>query len=305
MKSHWLHLALGLALLSTIDSTDAWSKGHSSHASSGAHAAHVGHAAVRSSSGGSAHRGREEASSGSLKLNKLPPSTAGVELAVHHMGVVNFMKAMAQKKTLKLEADGKQYTASPKALDAFWQNKKNSMWLENRFRDARPNDHEFIPSDQMLNVVHRSNSKGTKWVDLQDQMRIATSDVIFKQDKTNITETIHGKKYAKLQGHSGATYEKRLYHGKVQEVPDTVKQPEFHNELRQAYKSSKTPAEEVKKVKSIVKNWVWDGKAVGMPLSPHVTRRDGSSIKPAEQAKAYKRIMTMLDHVGKEVGGAK
>nr|WP_307818945.1 HPC2 multi-domain protein [Streptomyces sabulosicollis] len=58
-------------------------------------------------------------------------------------------------------------------------------FLKGEFRRINPGQHEWIPTDQMINIVQTAIDQGAtseaiKWIDLQDQLRSFTTDVIWE-----------------------------------------------------------------------------------------------------------------------------
>ncbi|MEH2222251.1 eCIS core domain-containing protein [Nostoc sp.] len=137
-------------------------------------------------------------------------------------------------------------------------NPKNVTYLGSEVRqNAR---HEWIPCNYSLDVIKRAKEKkDLVWIDLQDELRSNTKDIIFKPNKAEKDTTISptGKKV--MQGHSGALYGQRVTGGVI---PLIKNQPEFHDDLRKAFDKSKTIQECNNNLESVFDSWVWNGVTV-------------------------------------------
>jgi hypothetical protein len=150
---------------------------------------------------------------------------------------------------------------------------KHREALKDLFRAAMPDHHEWIPSNMMLEVIDRDMdalnlSQVPEWIDLQHNFRIKTQDVVFGEQKV-LHINHNGKPHAVFQGHVGAKI--------ILETVDTSSgdvvtkeqygiQDEFHNDLRDAFKSSTNIKTVKTAIKSVAQNWIWNGKT--LPLNP-------------------------------------
>ena len=123
-------------------------------------------------------------------------------------------------------------------------------------------EHEWIPCDYSLEVINRANEQNKlAWVELQDELRSKTRDIIFKPEKAECdNKNIHPAKLV-MQGHSGALYGKAELSDK-QFKPLTQGQPGFHNALRSAFEKNKNIPSCIDKLQEVSNSWVWNGKTV-------------------------------------------
>ena len=217
-----------------------------------------------------------------------------VKQVIHQVRIVPLMKELALGHTVTV---GRVSVDFDKLKD-LWTDKTDSNWVEGEFRDARPNNHEWIPSNYMVKVIERAQGsrEGLAWIDLQDQMRSLTHTLIFNPKRAQITETLHGKKYLVPQGHTGALEDRSTG------APLTAGQADFHDQLRDVFERNKSLAGCVAGIKQVVKEWVWDGSDPGLPISPKVRYHGGKALAAIpdlrkQQAANYRAIQSMLDGV--------
>jgi hypothetical protein len=216
-----------------------------------------------------------------------------VKQAIKRTSIVPFMKTLAMGKSV--EVAGASISLADFAT-VWAAGPKGTHWIEDQFRAVRPHDHEWIPSNYLLRVVQRasSSSEGLAWIDLQDQMRSATKLIIFKPSKIRVVKQVGGKSYLVLQGHVGALDDH------TSGDPLTVGTDEFHDQLRAAFDGASTIAECATAIKKVFEEWVWDGQAPDLPISPDVYYHEGGSVagdaQMIERQKAsYAAIAATLD----------
>ncbi|MBN2394140.1 MAG: hypothetical protein JXR84_25635 [Anaerolineae bacterium] len=173
-----------------------------------------------------------------------------VQAAVNSSGgIIGFMKAIAAGKRPMQIGRAK--------LEMLWKQAEIRDWLKDCFRRANKGKHEWIPSNMMMDVINRTAGvetgvKAADWIQLQHELRVDTSWVIFKPSKSEWVANHKGKSYTVLQGHSGAVY----FEGEAQ----TAGQPAFHNELRAAFESGTTVKKCISRLQEVFKEWVWEGE---------------------------------------------
>jgi Domain of unknown function (DUF4157) len=189
-------------------------------------------------------------------------------------GIVQFMKDIAGGKTLS--------GIDRKKLGELWNQKTNGKLdhraeLKNMFRKVVSGNHEWIPTDLMLEVIDRdmeANKIGEipEWVDLQNKLRTESQKVVFSASKVE-KHTLNNIQYAVFQGHVGSN----IYLGeqdpitqKITYVQQFVPQSKFHNELRDAFRGSLTTIKVCKDtLKKVASDWIWDGLSMpSIPLHP-------------------------------------
>jgi hypothetical protein len=181
-------------------------------------------------------------------------------------GMIGFLEALAKGQTINGIDEAK--------FVAMWNNSADEAWLKDRFRAVMPGDHEWIPSNQIEAVVAKAKSspEGVAWVDLQNELRSPTPSVIFNEahSKQDATHTY-------LQAHVGALYLQE--NGKP--VMQTVREAEFHDELRAAFAQATTIPHAIDLLQAIMTTWMWKGEKLSKPLVPGLI---DSVNKPIDEA---------------------
>jgi Domain of unknown function (DUF4157) len=209
--------------------------------------------------------------------------------AVESVGIVEFMKSMA-KGTAIMGIDRAK-------LDKLWKNQDNKDWLKSKFRNANKGNHEWIPSNMIMDVINRTAGvedgvEVADWIELQHNLRTDTSWVIFKPSKGTI-EKYGGKDYTVLHGHVGAMYLK----GAQRKDGTNI----FHNVLRRSFVASQKINQCIESLQTVFEEWVWDGKENPNP-SIHpllewngVKMIDNFSEVKSQQASNYRSSKVMFN----------
>ncbi|MEH2168450.1 MAG: DUF4157 domain-containing protein [Nostoc sp.] len=178
------------------------------------------------------------------------PDPALTKAVTDAMGIKSFMKQIANGDTV----NGIDLAKLNKMCN---ENAKNVTYLGGEVRQNEK--HEWIPCNYSLNVINRAAEQNqSAWIDLQDDLRSHTKDIIFEPNKAQTDNTIHPTKLV-MQGHSGALYGERLTGGLI---PLIKGQPDFHNDLRQTFDKNKNIPGCINKLEGVFKSWVWDGMTV-------------------------------------------
>ncbi len=195
---------------------------------------------------------------------------AAVQKGVANKGdIVAYMKAMAQGEIV----EGIDRTK----LNESWNKHQEIVdYLKEKLRQARPKKHEWIPCDQIMNVINRAANvaqfqEGVAWVDLQHKLRIDTSWIIFKPSKAILDAS---KRYTLLQGHIGAVY---LEPGHIIQTTGTTP---FHNACRVAFDEAHSTTEFLTSIRSVFAQWMWKDEqpAPSPPIHPRLETADGTRI---------------------------
>ncbi len=200
-------------------------------------------------------------------------------------GIVQFMKGIAAGKTLS--------GIDRKKLGELWNQKTNGKLdhraeLKNMFRRVLSGNHEWIPTDLMLEVIDRDMEASKvgeipEWIDLQNVLRTENKKVIFSASRAE-NHTFNNTRYAVFQGHVGSN----IYLGdqdpitqKITYVQQFVPQSKFHNELRVAFRNSLSSIRTCKDtLKNVATDWIWDGASMPLsPLHPLLAWDDGGGTK--------------------------
>ncbi|GLZ76504.1 hypothetical protein Afil01_13110 [Actinorhabdospora filicis] len=222
------------------------------------------------------------------KIAGLPTDEALLRIAVTQNGIVDFLKAMAAGKTLKLTQGAVSGDFAMADLVTAWGNQKNVDFLKNKFRDAMKGSHEWLPSNYILEVTQRAAAdivEGPKWIDLQHELRSDTFQIVYSPSKAApeiVNESVGGgpkKDYSVPSGHVGAVY----YPGRSGKEK-TAGSSNFHDDLRTAFTSSTTVKGAAAAALAVAKAWVWDGSAMNPEIHPACTDKNGSTVSGAGQA---------------------
>lgn len=160
------------------------------------------------------------------------------------------------------------------AFVTMWNSSADEAWLKDKFRAVMPGDHEWIPSNEIAEVVQKAKADpaGVAWVDLQNELRSTTNTVIF-----NEAHSKQDASYTYLQGHVGALYLETNGKGIMQ----TVREAEFHDDLRAAFKGAANLPQAIDMLQAVMVTWMWQGDALSKPLHPDL--RDSVN-KPIDEA---------------------
>jgi hypothetical protein len=173
------------------------------------------------------------------------------------------MKAMAAGKTI----DG----INEEKFVQLWNTSADEAWLKDKFRAADPGKHEWIPSNQIEAVTEKAKKspEGARWVDLQNELRSPTNQVIFGAKQAIDAPDGQG---LLLQGHVGALY--------LNGVMQTKQEAAFHDELRAAFAAGKDIGDCVDKLKLVMLDWMWKGDKLPKALHPNL---EDSMNKPIDE----------------------
>ncbi len=184
-------------------------------------------------------------------------------------GVIQFMKAMAAGQTI-------EGIDRSKLEKAWGENQKIKDWLKDKFRDANPGNHEWIPSNMIMDVINRATNVAwgvevANWIDLHHELRTDTSWVIFSPDYS--PKRIKGQ--VVLQGHPGAIYIRTTNsEGAEYLQPQTAGVNKWHDSLRSKFTNNTTAVNVLGSLRTFFGYTVWDGKS--LPGNLHPEHRDSS-----------------------------
>jgi hypothetical protein len=206
-------------------------------------------------------------------------------------GMVPFMKDMAAGKTIGGVDEAK--------FEQMWNSSADEAWLKDKFRAVSPSMHEWIPSNEVEAVVEKAKAApgGASWIDLQNELRSPTNQVIFAPAKSS---SMSPEGTLVLRGHVGAIY--------LNGVMQTVDEAKFHDELRAAFTAAKDIGNAVDMLKAVMVEWMWEGDALPKPLDPNLQ----DSVKKPIDEKAlindrkqhYDAMSTLFDTLKTKYGGA-
>ncbi|HEU4557927.1 MAG TPA: DUF4157 domain-containing protein [Longimicrobium sp.] len=146
---------------------------------------------------------------------------------------------------------------------SIWQAPVNADWVKNRFRDASPEMHEWIPSELIYTVLEHAHAEAialgakkrnaVKWIQAHHKLRTPTEHIVFTPQRGTAGAI-------ELAGHSGALY---ILVKRSDPKPATAGQNHFHQVLANAVagmlNASMTPVQLVTRLKSVALSLVWDG----------------------------------------------
>jgi hypothetical protein len=211
-------------------------------------------------------------------------------------GIVQFMKDIAAGKA----PGGIDHTQLKKLWSQQTGNKlQHRETLKTMFRNAMPGKHEWIPSDMMLAVIERdmdADKMGIvpEWIDLQHNFRIDTEHVVFKPSYESI-QGYNGKNYSVLNGHSGAIYLVNKTLSGNTYSPRTEHQADFHNELRENFKSIDTKVDLLNKIKVTAQKWAWDGNGnPANPIHPNLVWKNNSQYVDLSNGSGLSKLKSNL-----------
>jgi hypothetical protein len=216
--------------------------------------------------------------------------------AVLELGIVPFMKELAQLRTVK----GINFERLQKEL---WPHKPNAKWLADRFRDynQKVGVHEWIPSSSIPRTIALAIDAGTwlkgeKWIDLHHEMRAETRDLIGKPPEFWVERVEEeGESLWSPQGHDGAV-EHEEYGAQTK---DFGPHGPFHKALFDNIESSNKFSDCIAGAKAVFVKYIWKDEEPPGPLDPSLTIRgatvtDVQALK-ADQAVRYQAILDKFD----------
>jgi hypothetical protein len=206
-------------------------------------------------------------------------------------GMVPFMKDMAAGKTIGGIDEAK--------FEQMWNVSADEAWLKDKFRAVDPSMHEWIPSNEVEAVVQKAKTApgGASWIDLQNELRSPTNQVIFEPSKSS---SISPEGTLVLRGHVGAIY--------LNGVMQTVDEAAFHDELRAAFSAAKDIANAVDLLKAVMLEWMWTGDALPKPLDPNLQNSVKQPIDEkalvADRVSHFTAMSALFDTLKAKYGGA-
>ncbi|MFF2188046.1 hypothetical protein [Streptomyces sp. NPDC058155] len=221
-----------------------------------------------------------------------------MRLAVNEAGgIVEFLKRMAEGKTIQVAVEGVVHDVNMGKFKEVWERteSKAKEMLKDKLRDATPNNHEWIPTNLILDVTERAAiaaGEGPKWIDLQHNLRSQTFRVVFgalKAPPEIRVESVGGgpvREYSAPYGHSGAVF---LY--RPTKKNQRVKyQQDFHEELRASFFSSVKVQDVKDAALATARSWIWRGEDFTPELHPKAMDKSGSPLDGGEQKKNFDQI---------------
>jgi hypothetical protein len=223
------------------------------------------------------------------KMMRLAVNAAG--------GIVEFLKKMADGDSISVTVAGVSTDVDMGKFKEAWerpQSKAREM-LKDKLRDATPNNHEWIPTNFILEVTERASlaaGEGPKWIDLQHNLRSDTFRVIFGAAKAPpeiINEAVDGRperQYSAPYGHSGAVFLNKP----TKNNQRTKHQGDFHNELRSAFTSSTTTQKAKEAALATARAWIWRGEDFTPEIHPKVVDKSGNPLDGENQKENFAQI---------------
>ena len=208
-------------------------------------------------------------------------------------GMVPFMKDMAAGKTIA--------GVNEAAFVKMWNVSADEAWLKDKFRAVSPSMHEWIPSNQVEAVVEKAKTApgGPAWIDLQNELRSPTNQVIFSPAKSSHDVDEAGKDSLVLHGHVGAIY--------LRGVMQTKDEAKFHDELRAAFASTTDLGKAVDLLKAVMVEWMWKGDTLPKPLDPDLENSVKQPIDEkallADRAEHFADMSKLFDDLKVKYGG--
>jgi len=208
-------------------------------------------------------------------------------------GMVPFMKDMAAGKTIA--------GVNEAAFVKMWNVSADEAWLKDKFRAVSPSMHEWIPSNEVAAVVEKAKTApgGPAWIDLQNELRSPTNQVIFSPAKSSHDVTEAGKDSLVLHGHVGAIY--------LRGVMQTKDEAAFHDELRAAFTSTTDLGKAVDLLKAVMAEWMWKGDALPKPLDPDLENSVKQPIDEkamiADRVEHFTEMSKLFDNLKVKYGG--
>jgi hypothetical protein len=205
-------------------------------------------------------------------------------------GMVPFMKDMAAGKTIGGIDEPK--------FEQMWNVSADEAWLKDKFRAVDPSMHEWIPSNEVEAIVQKAKTApgGASWIDLQNELRSPTNQVIFEPAKSS---SISPQGTLVLRGHVGAIY--------LNGVMQTVDEAEFHDELRAAFSASKDIGNAVDLLKAVMLKWMWTGDALPKSLDPNLQNSVKQPIDEkaliADRVSHFTAMSALFDTLKAKYGG--
>jgi hypothetical protein len=166
--------------------------------------------------------------------------------AVTRFGIIEFLVRIA-----KGQSPG---GISEARLEELWGQRINRDYIKGAFRSASPGMHEWIPTNYIPNVLARASDAvegqetletAALWVRVHHAWRSETTNLIFTPEFSSRTE--NGATV--LQGHSGAVYIGRT---QGRPSPQTYKQGDWHNRLRDIFDTTSFRADSVSTVQALL-----------------------------------------------------
>lgn len=200
---------------------------------------------------------------------------------VKQLGILQILEQLAAKRSVQ-GIDFADFTAS-------WAHAAENAWLKDRFRDASPGMHEWIPSNLLLEVLERARREGVQWIHVQHQLRSPTAHIVFAPAKSSSVIEHGGERRIRLHGHVGAVY--AAGHAL------TTDQADFHDELRAAFRSSSDPTTAIRAARETMARWLWRGDRAQLAFDSELEDGDGASLIADGALAARPQLVSAIEHM--------
>ncbi|MFJ6443821.1 hypothetical protein [Streptomyces sp. NPDC091649] len=225
-----------------------------------------------------------------------------IRAAMNSAGTIEFLKKMADNKSVSVEVDGTKYTVDMAFFEGAWSDKEVQRAVSNKFRRAVDGNHEWLPSKHILAVTKRARdyTDGAKWIDVQHKLRSETQRLVFFPSKSARETKENGSKYSVPQGHVGAVYFTGVIGARTYTNGPMVQHGgsngKFHRELNSAFTSSGSVNDAVQGLRSVMTDWIWDGNSpFPHPIHPSSVDKDNEAVTSIGQQAHHIEVVKNFD----------
>ncbi|MEV6874227.1 hypothetical protein [Amycolatopsis sp. NPDC051128] len=233
------------------------------------------------------------------KIDGLPTDEAILRIAIVQVGIIQFLKNMATGQTMTVTQGSVTGTIGMPEFETAWGKSKSKKYVKDKFRDVSDGNHEWIPTNYILKVTERARdfAEGTKWIDLQDDLRTETFLIVYspaKQAPDKVQDKLPGdakkRHYSVPHGHVGAVYYPTVSRANKKDSGSG----RFHNDLRAAFRGASTVKASAQAAYAVATEWIWDGSAMTPDIHPSCVDKNGDQVTAGRQATNVTSIDTLF-----------
>ncbi|WP_415957211.1 phage tail protein [Streptomyces sp. 021-4] len=225
-----------------------------------------------------------------------------IRAAMNSAGIIDFLKKMADNKSVPVEVDGTKYVVDMAFFEGAWSDKEVQRAVSSKYRRAVDGNHEWLPSKYILDVTKRARdyTDGAKWIDVQHNLRSETQRLVFFPSKSTRETKENGRKYSVPQGHVGAVYFTGVIGSRSYTNGAMVKHGssngKFHTALNSAFTGSGSVNDAVQSLRSVMTDWIWDGNSsFPYPIHPSAVDKEKRAVTPSGQQAHHAVVVKNFD----------
>lgn len=223
-----------------------------------------------------------------VKIRGLPTDEAILRLAIAQVGIIQFLKNMAEGRCMTVTQGLVTGKIGMSKFETVWAKPKGKNYVKDKFRDVSDGNHEWIPTNYILKVTKRARdfAEGTKWIDLQNELRTETFRVVYSPAKQQpkvvqdqLPSDTNMRKYNVPQGHVGAVYYPTVGNKNKQDTGSA----NFHKDLRSAFDNATNVKNFAQAANVVAQQWAWNGSRMPYDIHPSCVDKNNNQVTAKQQ----------------------